>query len=450
MEMFLLIGIPVIVMVWLFLFWTVFLSSISPIRNGAGNRLSDIVLVGAKDARRCLKFQKEETSLKLGDEFKLITYSRTAWSKSGERKPQAIIFSGKKTRPYYILMVPFLGSLCKLVGFGFYWEHKGWGLGGLNFARLFIPTLGDENDEQGQNQAITVKFCEDGIGLGTDCCGWGKKETPPEGTIATGNLVVVDYNRKDFGSFWKKRILHCVHYDEKGASVYIMYAWRTKLLHPFRRPLPISRFSHGARWMMNADSTISPLKNPDLVLGVHPNMKYARQSPTPTSETLGQCFGAREDLLQYSKVFDDHCITQNQLKDLTYETLFRDMKIPLGHALDMPALLQKPILHSEKPSQSLPPHADLIFPMLGSPVVGEFGPRTFQPTALLGTPSTMMPPPPGMLDLYMCDVKDRLACSIEYIYSVTPPYLLCSSLCSSQHRLCSSLFSSLLTCIQRD
>jgi len=405
MEMFLLIGIPVIVIVWLFLFWTVFLSSISPIRNGAGNRLSDIVLVGAKDARRCLKFQKEETSLKLGDEFKLITCSRTEMSTNGEREPQAIIFSGKKTRPYYILMFPFLGTCCKLVGFGFYWEHKGWGLGGLNFARLFIPTLGPSRDEERTEQAIKVKFCEDGIGLGTE-------ETTPEGTIVTGNLVVVD-DSGNAGNFWKQRILHCVHYDEKGASVYIMYAWRTRILHPFRRPLPISRFSHGACWMMNENGTISPLKAPELVLGVHPNMKYARQIPTPTSETLKQCFADRPDLMQFCKVFDDHSITPNQLKHLTFETLFRDMKIPLGHALDMPALFQKPILLSEKPSESLSPRADLIFPTLGSPVVGEFGPRTFKPTALLGTPSTMTPPPPGMLDLYMCDVKDRLACSIE-------------------------------------
>jgi hypothetical protein len=172
--------------------------------------------------------------------------------------------------------------------------------------------------------------------------------------------------------------------------------------------------------MMKADGTISPLKAPELVLGVHPNTKYARQSPTPTSVTLKQCFADRPDLIQFCKVFDDHCITPNQLKDLTFDTLFRDMKIPLGHALDMAAFFQKPILHSEKPSPSLSPRADLIFPMLGSPVVGEFGPRTFQPTALLGTPSTMTPPPPGMLDFYMCDVKDRLARSIEYIYSVTP------------------------------
>jgi hypothetical protein len=73
MEMFLLIGILVIVIVCLFLFWTVFLSSISTIRNGTDNRLSDIVLANKDDTRRRLKFQKEETSLKLGDELKLIT-----------------------------------------------------------------------------------------------------------------------------------------------------------------------------------------------------------------------------------------------------------------------------------------------------------------------------------------------------------------------------------------
>jgi hypothetical protein len=281
-------------------------------------------------------------------------------STNGEREPQAIIFSVKKTRPYYILMFPFkvvLGTCCKLVGFGFYWEHKGWGLGGLNFARLFIPTLGQSRDKEGKEQDIKVKFCEDDIGLGPE-------ETTPEGTIATGNLVVVDVY-KDSWSFWKKRILHCVNYDEKGVSVYIMYTWHTRILHPFRRPLLISRFSHDARWMMNKDDTISPLQAPELVLGVHPNMKYARQSPTPTSETLKQCFADRPDLMQYITVFDDHSITPNQLKHLTFETLFRDMKIPLGKALDIPALFQKPIQLSEKPSESLSPRADLIFPTLG-------------------------------------------------------------------------------------
>jgi hypothetical protein len=368
--------------------------------------------------------------------FPLITPSRSEISTEGIRHPKAITFSGKMSCPYYILNFPFLGSLCKLLIFGFFWEYKGWGLGGLNLAWLWMPTLGDEKD------AIKVKFCEDGIEeekMGDDT----KEGKMPVQTahdsvqpdskrpIVTGKLVVVDdsveKNPPFFSrllpwtrDFWRERIFHCVHYDEKGASVYIVHAWRLKLFHPLRG-IFTSRFTHGARWMMNKDGTISPLKNPELVLGVHPNMKYARQSPTPTSEVLQQYFADRQDLMQYCKVFDDHCIAPNQLMHLTFETLFRDMKIPLGHALDMPALFQKPIQLSEKPSESLSPRADLIFPTLGSPVVGEFGPRTFKPTALLGTPSTMTPPPPGMLDLYMCDVKDRLACSIEYIYSVTPP-----------------------------
>jgi hypothetical protein len=351
MAMFFGIGLPVVFLVWCFLFWTVFVSSISPIRNGASNRLSDIVLVSKYDARRRLEFQKEGAPSEPGAEFSLISKSRLG---------SAITFSGKMSCPYYILNFPFLGSLCKLLLFGFYWEHKGWALGGLNFAWLWMPTLGDEKD------AITVKFCEDGIGpfRGSD------------GTI-TGNLVVVDENDENTPplfqrllpgprNFWTERIFHCVHHDEKGASVYIVHAWRIKIFHPFRRPLPISRFTHGASWMMDTkDGTISPLKNPELVLGVHPNMKYARQSPTPTSEALQQYFADRQDLMQYSKVFDDHCIAPNQLKHLTFETLFRDMKIPLGHALDMPAVFQKPILLSEKPSQFLSPgsyRADLIFP----------------------------------------------------------------------------------------
>ena len=352
MAMFFMIGIPVVLLVWGFLFWTVFVSSVSPIRNGASNRLSDIVLVNKDDARRRLEIQMDGTALEPGAEFSLISKSRLG---------SAITFSGKMSCPYYILNFPFLGSLCKLLLFGFYWEHKGWALGGLNLAWLWMPTLGDEEN------AITVKFCEDGIGPARDC----------DGSI-TGNLVVVDKRDENTppllqrllpGSrdFWRRRIFHCVHHDEKGASVYIVHAWRIKLFHPFRRPLPISRFTHGARWMMKKDGTISPLNNPELVLGVHQNINYACQGPTPTSEALVKYFADRQDLMQFCKVFDDHCITPNHLKHLTFETLFRDMKIPLGHALDMPALFQKPILHSQKPSQSLSPRADLIFPMLDSP-----------------------------------------------------------------------------------
>jgi hypothetical protein len=350
-EMFIMIGIPVIVIVWVFLFWTVFMSSISPLRNGSCNRLSDIVLVPSDDVSRTLKFEIGRTSLEAGAEFSLISQSRSEASVNGARKSQAITYSGKVSRPYYILTVPFLGTLNKLLGFGFYLEAKGWALGGLNLARLTIPTLGD-----GDN-AIKVKFCEDGVG--------NKVGKVPDGVI-TGNLVVVDEkNPQNTDDYWRQRIFHCVHYDEKGASVYIMHSWRIKLFHPFRRPLPISRFTHGGRWMMNKDGTISPLKNPDLVLGVHPNIKHGCQRPTPTSETLKKCFADRQDLMQFCKVFDAHGITPNQLKHLTVETLFLHMKIPLGQALDMPALFQKPILLSEIPSRRLSPRAfsaDLIFP----------------------------------------------------------------------------------------
>jgi hypothetical protein len=344
-EMFYFVGIPVIVIVWFFLFWTVFMSSISPLRNGSCNRLSDIVLVPSDDVSRRLEFEIDSTSLEPGAEFSLISQSRSEAGVNGVRKSQAITYSGKASRPYYILTFPFLGTLNKLLGFGFYLEAKGWALGGLNLARLTIPTLGD-----GDN-AIKVKFCEDGVGKG------------PDGII-TGNLVVVD-EKKSQHSYWRQRIFHCVHYDEKGASVYIVHAWRIKLFHPFRRPLPISRFTHGARWMMNADGTISPLKNHDLVLGVHPNIKHGCQYPTPTSEAIKQCFADRQDLMQFCKVFDAHGITPDQLKHLTFETLFLHMKIPLGQALDMPALFQKPILLSETPNRRLSPRAfsaDLIFP----------------------------------------------------------------------------------------
>jgi hypothetical protein len=44
------------------------------LRNGAGSRLSDIVLVGAKDARRQLEFEKGETpSEKPGAQFSSLT-----------------------------------------------------------------------------------------------------------------------------------------------------------------------------------------------------------------------------------------------------------------------------------------------------------------------------------------------------------------------------------------
>ena len=462
MAMFFLIGLPVVFLVWGFLFWTVFVSSISPIRNGASNRLSDIILVPKLDDRRRLEFPKGlcillKTSLENQNErgsragFPLITPSRSEISTEGIRHHKAITFSGKMSCPYYILNFPFLGTLCKLLIFGFFWEYKGWGLGGLNLAWLWMPTLGDEKD------AITVKFCEDGIEEEKMPVQTAKDSVQSdfERPIVTGKLVVVggsEENKEDnqpFFSrllpgpreFWTERIFHCVHYDEKGASVYIVHAWRLKLFHPLRG-IFTSRFTHGAHWMMNADGTISPLKNSKLVLGIHPNIKHACQRPegTPTSEALKQYFKTdRQDLMQFCKVFDDHCITPDQLKHLTFETLFRDMKIPLGHALDMPALFQKPILLSEKPSESLSPRADLIFPTLGSPVVGEFGPRTFKPTALLGTPSTMTPPPPGMLDLYMCDVKDRLACSIEYIYSATPPgsgHISCVHPCVHHNIVC--------------
>jgi hypothetical protein len=306
MAMFFLIGLPVIFLLFGFLFWTVFVSSISPIRNGASNRLSDIILVPHDDDRRRLKFPKGKTALEKEKraEFLLITPSRSEISTEGIRHSKAITFSGKMSCPYYILNFPFLGTLCKLLIFGFFWEYKGWGLGGLNLAWLWMPTLGDENDPT----RITVNFCEDGIEEEKMEYGTEEGKMPVQTAhdsvqpdskrpIVTGKLVVVDdsveKNPPFFSrllpwtrDFWRERIFHCVHYDEKGASVYIVHAWRLKLFHPLRWGIFTSRFTHGAHWMMNADGTISPLKNAKLVLGIHPNIKHARQRTTPTSAAL--------------------------------------------------------------------------------------------------------------------------------------------------------------------
>ncbi len=91
-----------------------------------------------------------------------------------------------------------------------------------------------------------------------------------------------------------------------------------------------------ARFVLNKDGTISPLMNPDLVLGLHPVLKDAQKEITETAEALEDIFSAkRPDLLRYTQVFDDHLICKDQLKDLTVEMLHKDMKIPLGHAMAM-------------------------------------------------------------------------------------------------------------------
>jgi hypothetical protein len=41
-----------------------------------------------------------------------------------------------------------------------------------------------------------------------------------------------------------------------------------------------------ARFVLNKDGTISPLMNPDLVLGLHPVLKDAQKEITETAEAL--------------------------------------------------------------------------------------------------------------------------------------------------------------------
>ena len=91
-----------------------------------------------------------------------------------------------------------------------------------------------------------------------------------------------------------------------------------------------------ARFVLNKDGTISPIMNPDLVLGLHPVLKDAQKEITETAAALENIFNAtRPDLVRYTQVFEDHLICKDQLKDLTVEMLHKDMKIPLGHAMAM-------------------------------------------------------------------------------------------------------------------
>ena len=91
-----------------------------------------------------------------------------------------------------------------------------------------------------------------------------------------------------------------------------------------------------ARFVLNKDGTISPLMNPDLVLGLHPVLKDAQKEITETAEALENIFKAtRPDLLRYTQAFDDHLICKDQLKDLTVEMLHKNMQIPLGNAIAM-------------------------------------------------------------------------------------------------------------------
>ena len=334
-----LLAIPIMLVLFGFLFWTVFLASVNPMRCGGSNRLSDIVLVQHNDHRRKLVFDRLEN----GTEFQQFPL-QTDVRKEVNGAPKAVIESGKTTTPHYVLSFPFLGTMCKLFGVGFWWESRGWGLGALNCSRLSIPTLGSQAD------AIHVKFValDDEIAKEKDI-------ERPEGSII-GTLVVAGTGDQDF---WQQRVFHCAHYDEIGSSVYIAHSWRLRLFHPFSHPLLISRYTRGAHWIMceerNNDGgkgcTIRPLHNQDLVIGLHPNMMHEAKAKSATSTALEHCFADRQDLLQYKKVFENHLISPDQLKDLTVDTLFEEMKIPLGHAMAMPPLFQR---MGQWPNQMLP------------------------------------------------------------------------------------------------
>jgi hypothetical protein len=95
-----------------------------------------------------------------------------------------------------------------------------------------------------------------------------------------------------------------------------------------------------ARFVLNKDGTISPLMNPDLVLGLYPVLKDADKEKTETAKELEKILKTRPDLLRYTQVFDDHLIGKEQLRDLTVGMLHNDMKIPLGHAMAMSALFK--------------------------------------------------------------------------------------------------------------
>ena len=99
-------------------------------------------------------------------------------------------------------------------------------------AKIGVPTLGEKED------AIKVKFKDTG----------GKeKDTPVDSPH--GNLLLVDKEDGSDSKWYNQRLFHVTHYDEKGASVYICHQWRIKYFHPARRPLPVSRYTHGARLM---------------------------------------------------------------------------------------------------------------------------------------------------------------------------------------------------------
>jgi hypothetical protein len=151
------------------------MAAVSPLRAGGSNRLSDIVLVDRDDKKRRLVFYRDDDVLRdvaMGEKFFLETKVR----RSGAGENMAVVESGKRTRPFYVLSLPFIGLICKVFLFGFHWEKKGWGLGGLNLSQIYLPTLGTAKDptkdpkdaEQDTKQAIEVEFRDDKRGEASD------------------------------------------------------------------------------------------------------------------------------------------------------------------------------------------------------------------------------------------------------------------------------------------
>jgi hypothetical protein len=115
--------------------------------------------------------------------------------KSGAGENMAIVESGKVSRPFYVLSFPFLGFVCKVFLFGFLWEKRGWGLGGLNLGQLYLPTLGIAKKDSKRfgaddRKAIRVEFRDDKRGESSD--------TPQSPVDDDGNEV----QTKTKGNVW--------------------------------------------------------------------------------------------------------------------------------------------------------------------------------------------------------------------------------------------------------
>ena len=103
----------------------------------------------------------------MDESFELETKVR----KSGAGAEMGIVESGRTSRPFYVLSVPFLGLICKLFLFGFHWENKGWGLGALNVAKIYLPSLGvtkKGNKNNDPKKTMKVVFRDDNRGTAPD------------------------------------------------------------------------------------------------------------------------------------------------------------------------------------------------------------------------------------------------------------------------------------------